>query len=111
MDSRVTEQRNPRTADIDLADPLTIVDLMNAEDRTVAGAVHSQREQIAQALSWAEEVIRGGGRLFYAGAGTSGRLGVLDASEIPPTFGAPPEMVQGLIAGGEAAMFRAQEGV
>jgi len=109
-DPRVTEQRNPRTADIDLASPLEIVDLINAEDRTVAEAVATQREPIAAALAVAEEVLRAGGRLFYAGAGTSGRLGVLDASEIPPTFGCTPELVQGIIAGGPAALTRSQEG-
>jgi N-acetylmuramic acid 6-phosphate etherase len=109
-DPRVTEQRNPRTADIDLASPLEIVDLMNAEDRTVAEAVASQRERIADAVAEAEATFQRGGRLFYAGAGTSGRLGVLDASECPPTFGVGFELVQGMIAGGEAAMFRAQEG-
>ena len=106
----LTERRNPQTADIDLADALGIVDLINAEDRTVAGAVHAQRAPIAAALTAAEEVLRGGGRLYYAGAGTSGRLGVLDASEIPPTFGAPPDLVQGIIAGGVAALTRSQEG-
>jgi len=110
MDPRVTEQRNPRTADIDLADPLEIVDLINVEDRTVAAAVATQREEIAQAMTWAEEALRAGGRLFYVGAGTSGRLGVLDATEMPPTFGTPPDMVQGIIAGGHAALTRSQEG-
>lgn len=106
----LTERRNPRTAGIDLAGALEIVDLINAEDRTVADAVHAQRDAIAAVLSAAEEVMRSGGRLFYAGAGTSGRLGVLDASEIPPTFGAPPDLVQGVIAGGAAALTRSQEG-
>lgn len=106
----LTERRNPKTAEIDLASALEIVDLINAEDRTVAGAVHAQREAIAAALTCAEQTIRSGGRLFYVGAGTSGRLGVLDASEIPPTFGAPPELVQGIIAGGYAALTRSQEG-
>jgi N-acetylmuramic acid 6-phosphate etherase len=110
LDPRVTERRNPRTADIDLASPLEIVDLMNAEDRTVADAVSTQREEIARAVAEAEATFRRGGRLFYAGAGTSGRLGVLDASECPPTFGVDFDLVQGMIAGGEAAMFRAQEG-
>ncbi len=109
-DPRVTEQRNPRTAGIDLASPLEIVDLINAEDRTVADAVATQRERIAEAIEATEAAFRRGGRLFYAGAGTSGRLGVLDAAECPPTYGTDPEMVQGLIAGGQAAMFRAQEG-
>ena len=106
----LTERRNPKTAEIDLAGALEIVDLINAEDRTVAEAVHAQRAPIAAALTAAEEVLRGGGHLYYAGAGTSGRLGVLDASEIPPTFGAPPDLVQGIIAGGAAALTRSQEG-
>ena len=109
-DPRITERRNPRTANIDLASSIEIVDLMNAEDRSVADAVASQREQIAQVVSLTEDAFRRGGRLFYAGAGTSGRLGVLDASECPPTFGSDPEMVQGLIAGGFPAILRAQEG-
>jgi N-acetylmuramic acid 6-phosphate etherase len=106
----LTERRNPKTAAIDLASALEIVDLINAEDRTVAEAVRAQREPIAAAMSTAEQVIRAGGRLFHVGAGTSGRLGVLDASEIPPTFGAAPELVQGIIAGGLAALTRSQEG-
>ncbi|MDA1081508.1 MAG: N-acetylmuramic acid 6-phosphate etherase [Gemmatimonadetes bacterium] len=110
MDPRVTEQRNPRTADIDLASPLELVDLINDEDRLVAAAVATQRVEIAQAIEWAESAIRQGGRLIYAGAGTSGRLGVLDASEIPPTFGAHYELVHGIIAGGHAALTRSQEG-
>ena len=110
MDPRVTERRNPRTAEIDLASPLEIVDLINREDATVAAAVASQREEIACAIEWAESAIRSGGRLIYAGAGTSGRLGVLDASEVPPTFGAPPTLVHGIIAGGPAALTRSQEG-
>ena len=109
-DPRVTERRNPRTQAIDLADSLGIVDLMLAEDREVPIAVATQREQIAAAITMAEETFRGGGRLFYVGAGTSGRLGVLDASECPPTFGTPPDMVQGIIAGGPAALTAAQEG-
>jgi N-acetylmuramic acid 6-phosphate etherase len=110
VDPRVTEQRNPRTQQIDLADPLGIVDLMNAEDQEVPRAVATQRAQIAQAISAAETAFRAGGRLFYVGAGTSGRLGVLDASECPPTFGTDPEMVQGIIAGGAPALTRSQEG-
>jgi N-acetylmuramic acid 6-phosphate etherase len=109
-DPRFTERRNPRTANIDLASPLDIVDLIGAEDRTVADAVASQREPIAKALAQAEKTIRAGGRLFYVGAGTSGRLGVLDASEIAPTFGASPELVQGIIAGGMLALTRSAEG-
>ena len=110
LDPRITEHRNPRTADIDLASPLEIVDAIGAEDRSVADAVASQREQIARAIEIAERTFRAGGRLFYIGAGTSGRLGVLDAAECPPTYGTDPEMVQGLIAGGLPALTRAQEG-
>src|SRR6478672_9689659 len=110
LDPRITEQRNPRTAAIDLASSLEIVDLLNAEDRTVADAVATQRHAIARAIDIAEKSFRAGGRLFYVGAGTSGRLGVLDASECPPTFGVDPEMVQGIIAGGMPALTTAQEG-
>ena len=83
---------------------------MIAEDRTVPDAVATQREQVAKAIGAAEATFRAGGRVFYVGAGTSGRLGVLDASECPPTFGTDPEMVQGIIAGGPAALTSAQEG-
>jgi N-acetylmuramic acid 6-phosphate etherase len=110
LDPRATERRNPRTASIDLATPLEIVDIINTEDRVVPDAVFTQREQIAVAVSIAEDCFRKGGRLFYVGAGTSGRLGVLDASECPPTFGTDPEMVQGIIAGGLPALTRSQEG-
>jgi N-acetylmuramic acid 6-phosphate etherase len=110
LDPRETERRNPRTASIDLASPLEIVDMINAEDRRVPEAVATQREQIARAIELAESTFRSGGRLFYVGAGTSGRLGVLDASECPPTFGTRPDMVQGIIAGGLPALTRAQEG-
>jgi N-acetylmuramic acid 6-phosphate etherase len=109
-DPRVTEQRNPRTADIDMASALDIVDIIAAEDRRVPDAVFGQREAIAKAIEAAESAFRRGGRLIYIGAGTSGRLGVLDASEMPPTFGTDPEMVQGVIAGGPAALTRSQEG-
>ena len=110
LDPRITERRNPRTAAIDLASPAEIVGLINAEDAGVPAAVAAQAEAIAQAVAVAELTFRAGGRLFYAGAGTSGRLGVLDASECPPTFGVDPEMVQGIIAGGLPALTRAQEG-
>lgn len=110
LDPRLTERRNPRTVGIDLATSLEIVDLISAEDSTVAAAVHSQREEIARAIDVAETTFRRGGRLFYVGAGTSGRLGVLDASEMPPTFGTDPDMVQGVIAGGTPALTRSMEG-
>ncbi len=110
LDPRITERRNPRTVDIDLATPLGIVDLISAEDRSVADAVASQREAIAEAIAAIEASFRRGGRLFYVGAGTSGRLGVLDASECPPTFGTPPGMVIGIIAGGDHALRNPIEG-
>lgn len=110
LDPRETERRNPRTASIDLASSLEIVELINAEDRRVPDAVSTQRNEIARAIDIAEKTFRAGGRLFYVGAGTSGRLGVLDASECPPTFGVQPEMVQGIIAGGLPALTRSQEG-
>ena len=109
-DPRLTERRNPRTADIDLASPREIVDLLHAEDRFVLDAVATQRDNIARAIELAEQAFRAGGRLFYVGAGTSGRLGVLDASECPPTFGTDPTMVQGIIAGGFPALTQSQEG-
>jgi N-acetylmuramic acid 6-phosphate etherase len=110
IDPRLTERRNPRTAEIDLASPLEIVDLKNTEDRTVPHVVATQRDAIARAIDKAEATFRAGGRLFYVGAGTSGRLGVLDASECTPTFGVDPEMVQGIIAGGNKALTCSQEG-
>jgi N-acetylmuramic acid 6-phosphate etherase len=109
-DPRLTERRNPRTADIDVASPLELVDLMAAEDATVPAAVATAREEIARAMSLVEASFRAGGRLVYVGAGTSGRLGVLDAAECPPTFGTPPEMVVGIIAGGHRALVRSAEG-
>ena len=110
LDNRLTEQRNPKSARIDQLDTLEIVDLINAEDRMIAEAVGEERAQIARAVDIVVECFRNGGRVFYVGAGTSGRLGVLDASEMPPTYGTDPAMVQGIIAGGYAALVRAQEG-
>src|SRR5579885_942750 len=95
-DPRLTEQRNPRTQRIDVASSLEIVDLINAEDATVPQAVHEVREAVARAIDLVVAAFRAGGRLIYVGAGTSGRLGVLDASECPPTFGTPPELVVGV---------------
>jgi N-acetylmuramic acid 6-phosphate etherase len=109
-DPRLTEQRNPRSQRIDELDALGIVDLINAEDRMVAEAVGEERQSIAKALELAEAAFRGGGRLIYVGAGTSGRLGVLDAAEMPPTYGTDPGMVRGVIAGGYDALVRAREG-
>ena len=110
VDPRVTERRNPRTVDIDLATPRGIIDMISREDRTVADVVAGELASIAQAVEYAEQAFRSGGRLLYAGAGTSGRLGVLDASECPPTFGVPPNMVVGIIAGGDTALRNAVEG-
>src|SRR5437762_9448291 len=109
-DPRPTEQRNPRTEHIDVAASLEIVDLMNAEDAMIAGVVRGERERIARAIDLIVEAIRNGGRLIYVGAGTSGRLGVLDAAECPPTFGVPPTMVTGVIAGGYPALVKSAEG-
>lgn len=105
-----TEGRNPRSRGIDRQDALGIVDAINAEDALVAGAVSRQRKNIAAAVEIIVERFGRGGRLLYVGAGTSGRLGVLDASECPPTFGVPPAMVQGIIAGGRPALVRSAEG-
>ena len=110
LDPRLTEQRNPRTERIDVASSVAIVDLMNAEDQTVAQVVHAERERIAQAIELVVTAFAAGGRLVYVGAGTSGRLGVLDAAECPPTFGTPPERVVGVIAGGYAALVKSVEG-
>jgi len=109
-DPRLTEQRNPRTERIDVASALEIVDLLNAEDATVAGVVHAVRGDVARAIDLVVGAFGRGGRLIYVGAGTSGRLGVLDASECPPTFGTPPEMVVGVIAGGYQALVKSAEG-
>jgi N-acetylmuramic acid 6-phosphate etherase len=110
LDARLTEQRNPRSMRIDQLSSLEIVDLINAEDRLVALAVSEERERIARAIDLVVDGMRQGGRLVYVGAGTSGRLGVLDASEMPPTYRTEPEMVQGVMAGGFEALLRAQEG-
>ena len=110
LDARLTERRNPRSATIDTASSLEIVDLIGAEDAGVPAAVARAREEIARAIDLVEAAFRAGGRLIYVGAGTSGRLGVLDAAECPPTFGTPPEMVVGVIAGGYPALVRSVEG-
>jgi len=110
LDSRLTERRNPRSSTIDTASALEIVDLIGAEDATVPSAVARARLDIARAIDLVEAAFRAGGRLIYVGAGTSGRLGVLDAAECPPTFGTPPELVVGVIAGGPPALVRSVEG-
>ncbi len=105
-----TEQRNPATMNIDCAPIDEVLSLINAEDHLVAPAVKEELPYIVKAVQLIVDAFKVGGRLFYVGAGTSGRLGVVDASECPPTFGTPPEMVQALIAGGPDAVFRSQEG-
>jgi N-acetylmuramic acid 6-phosphate etherase len=105
----ITEQENPRTANLSSLSSLEIVEAMNVEDARVASAVNAVLPQIADAVDRIVERLRNGGRLFYIGTGTSGRLGVLDAAECPPTFGVSPELVQGIIAGGYEACYRAVE--
>jgi len=110
LDGLSTEGLNPNSAGLHERSALEIVRLINAEDAKVAGAVEAELPSIARVVDMVAERLRAGGRLFYVGAGTSGRLGVLDASECPPTFGVEADMVQGLIAGGEAALVRSAEG-
>ncbi len=105
-----TETRNPNTMELDKMTALEIVTAMNREDALVPLAIESVLPQISQVVSWAVESLGQGGRMFYMGAGTSGRLGVLDAAECPPTFGVSPDLVVGLIAGGDAAFLKAVEG-
>lgn len=106
----LTEQRNPASATIDELATLDLVRLINREDARVAPAVEAVLPHVAAAVDLVVEALASGGRLFYLGAGTSGRLGILDASECPPTYSTDPDLVQGLIAGGQTAMFRAVEG-
>ncbi len=110
MDHLLTEARNPASTNLDELTPLGLVRLMNAEDARVIPAVASQAEPIARAVEMIADRVRDGGRLIYVGAGTSGRLGVLDAAECPPTFNSPPGMVVGVIAGGPTALTTAVEG-
>ncbi len=110
QDPRLTEQRNPDTSAIDMASPLAIVDLIGAQDASIPAAVAGARREMAQAIELIEAAFRRGGRLVYIGAGTSGRLGVLDATECPPTFRSEPETVVGVIAGGYDALVRSAEG-
>ena len=110
LDNLLTEARNPQTMELDSMTPLEIVTAMNREDARVPESIRPQLPNIARCVAWATEAIRSGGRLIYMGAGTSGRLGVLDAVECPPTFGVSPDVVVGLIAGGEGAFVKAVEG-
>lgn len=105
----LTEQVNPNSQNLDQLSSLELVDLFNREDAQTLAAIAAARTQLAEAIDAAAEALRQGGRLFYIGAGTSGRLGVLDAAECPPTFCTPPEMVQGIIAGGAGALIRSSE--
>lgn len=105
----LTEQINPHSANLDQLTALELVDLFNREDAQVLAAIAAVRQPLAQAIELTVAALRRGGRLIYVGAGTSGRLGVLDAAECPPTFCTPPELVQGIIAGGVEALVRSSE--
>jgi len=108
--SVLTEQRNPRSESLEKMNPQTLVQLFIEEEKFVQDALHTAAADLARAIEIVTESLRSGGRLFYIGAGSSGRIGVLDASEIPPTFGAPTHLVQGIIAGGITALHRSVEG-
>lgn len=110
LDRLVTESRNSRTLNIDSVETIEMIRLMNEEDKIVPLAVEKELPNIARAVDGATERLQKGGRLIYIGAGTSGRLGILDASECPPTYGVSDELVQGIIAGGYEAIFKAKEG-
>lgn len=110
LDKLTTESMNPRTLNIDIVETIDIVKMMNEEDKLVPLAVEKELPKIAEAIDRMTERIQKGGRVIYIGAGTSGRLGILDASECPPTYGVDETLVQGLIAGGYEAIFRAKEG-
>ncbi|MEM2562077.1 MAG: N-acetylmuramic acid 6-phosphate etherase, partial [Candidatus Bathyarchaeia archaeon] len=111
MENLVTEQRNPASTNIDRKPTEEILKIINAEDKKVAYAVEKEIPKIAEAVDLIVDSIKKGGRLFFIGAGTSGRLGVMEAAEMPPTFGVNPELVQGIIAGGIEALYRSLEGV
>ena len=106
-----TEKINPDTLGIDTMPVLDIIDLVSAEDRRVVSAVHKERERIAHGVDIIVSALRKGGRVFLVGAGTSGRLGILEAAEMPLTFGTPPKLVQAIMAGGQEAVFKTREGV
>ncbi len=105
-----TEQQNPDTVDIDSCSTEEVLIKINNEDQKVAEVVRKQIPAITGLVEVSYEAVKNGGRIIYIGAGTSGRLGILDASECPPTYGVSPDLVQGIIAGGEKAIFTAQEG-
>ena len=110
LESMTTETRNPDTMELDRMSPLEVVTAMNREDAKVPAAIAPQLPNIAKVVEWAIAALEAGGRVFYLGAGTSGRLGVLDAAECPPTFGVSPDRMVGLIAGGDEAFLKAVEG-
>ena len=110
LSNLITESANRRTAHIDAGSSLEIIEMIQDEDAVVLRAVREVREEMAATVDLVAGAVKAGGRLFYVGAGTSGRLGTLDAAECPPTFGTPPEMIQGVIAGGRPALTRAIEG-
>lgn len=110
LDTLMTEQVNPSTTDIDTKETEELLAIINSEDSTVPAAVAKVIPSIAKAVDGIVARMKQGGRLFYVGAGTSGRLGVIDASECPPTYGTDPELIQGIIAGGKKAVFNASEG-
>src|SRR5687768_18184708 len=107
LDNLATEAVNPHSVNLDALSPRELVRLMNAEDARTVSAVAAASESIAAAIELATTALQTGGRIIYVGAGTSGRLGVLDAAECPPTFNSDPKQVVGVIAGGEAALVRA----
>lgn len=111
LNELTTEQRNSRSMDIDSSSTLEILKIINEEDKTVPLAVEKELKYVEQAVEIIVSALKNGGRLLYFGAGTSGRLGVVDASECPPTFGTPYGLIEGFIAGGSEAMFRSQEGI
>ena len=110
LNKMTTETRNPNTMNLDVMTPLEVVTAMNNEDAKVPAAIRPVLPQIAQVVEWAIQAVEAGGRVFYMGAGTSGRLGVLDAAECPPTFGVSDDVIIGLIAGGDKAFLKAVEG-
>lgn len=106
----LTEKINPRTLDLDKCSPIEVVDLILQEDRAIVDAIANERQHIADAIQLVADKLKLGGRLFFIGAGTSGRLGVIEAAECPPTFGTDPELIQAFIAGGKDAVFQSLEG-
>ncbi len=106
-----TEAINPASLGIDKLSPAEIVDLMLSEDRKMLAAVQRERERIAVGVDMVAAALRGGGRILFVGAGTSGRLGILESTEMPPTFSTDPSLVQGIMAGGHRATFAGKEGV